>query len=193
MMRTKHLKLEGVIYGMCNCTTNGSGGQNLEVVSDLSLLEPVLKEYEGQTGAIISILQRAQDIYGYLPKDVLQRIAERTGYKRAKIYGIATFYGQFRFEPMGKHVIMQCHGTACHVLGSEEVSYALCDELGIQPGQTTKDGMFTLENVACLGCCGLAPVMMIDGEAYGKLTPDSARKVIRDFYRSEKGGASHEN
>jgi len=158
---------------------------------DLSLMEPVFKKYEGQSASLISILQDTQGIYGYLPLEALKTIADRTGNKKAKIYGIATFYSQFRLNPIGKYIILQCQGTACHVNGSDKISEAICDELGIEPGGTSKDGMFTLGNVACLGCCSLAPVMMINGEAYGNLTPDSAREVIRGIYKKEKGGASN--
>lgn len=154
---------------------------------DLSLMEPILKKYEGQSASLISILQETQGIYGYLPLSALNLIAEKTGNKRAKIYGIATFYAQFRLNPTGKYIILQCQGTACHVNGSKEVSRAICEELNIKPGETTEDGIFTLEDVACLGCCSLAPVMMINGEAYGNLTPDSARKIIREIYERERG------
>ena len=122
----------------------------------------------------------------------MQAIADNTDNKRAKIYGIATFYSQFRLNPVGKYVILQCQGTACHVLGSKAVGHAICDELGITPGQTTADGLFTLEDVACLGCCSLAPVIMINGEAYGKLTPDNVRKIVRDIAEAEKGGVVSE-
>lgn len=160
---------------------------------DLSLMEPILKKYEGQSASLISILQETQGLYGYLPLAALNLIAERTGNKRAKIYGIATFYAQFRLNPTGKYIILQCQGTACHVNGSEEVSRAICEELNIKPGETTEDGIFTLEDVACLGCCSLAPVMMINGEAYGNLTPDSARKIIREIYEKERRKNSDEN
>lgn len=178
---------------MCNCCEGKMESNFPDKKVDLSLLNPVFREFEGQSGSLISILQRAQDIYGYLPLDVLKCIADTTGNKRAKIYGIATFYAQFRLDPVGKYVILQCQGTACHVNGSEEVGKAICEELNINPGETTADGMFTLEDVACLGCCSLAPVMMINGEAYGKLTPDKAKQIIRDFYKKEKEGACHEN
>jgi NADH-quinone oxidoreductase subunit E len=169
----------------CSCK-NGSDSNCAVQNLDLSLLDPVFEEYSGQSGGLISILQRAQEIYGYLPVEVLQCIADRTGNKRSKIYGIATFYAQFRLEPVGKYVILQCQGTACHVNGSEKVKDALSDELGIKSGETTQDGLFTLEEVACLGCCSLAPVMMINGETYGKLTPENARSIIRDIIRKEK-------
>ncbi len=158
---------------------------------DLMLIDPVFEKYEGQSASLISILQETQGIYGYLPLEALKVIAERTGNKKAKVYGIATFYSQFRLSPTGKYIILQCQGTACHVNGSEKVSEAICDELGIEPGGTSADRIFTLEDVACLGCCSLAPVMMINGEAYGNLTPNSAREVIRGIYEKEKGGNSN--
>lgn len=159
---------------------------------DLTLLDPILREYAGQAGSLISILQKTQEIYGYLPLAALQAIADKTGHKRAKIYGIATFYSQFRLTPVGKYVVLQCQGTACHVLGSKAISSAICDELGIAPGGTTEDGLFTLEDVACLGCCSLAPVIMINGETYGKLTPNSVRKILQDIGQAEKGGVVSE-
>lgn len=160
---------------------------------DVALLEPIFIEYAGQKGSLISILQKTQEIYGYLPLSALQAIADKTGHKRAKIYGIATFYSQFRLTPVGKFVILQCQGTACHVLGSKAVGSVICNELGITPGETTADGLFTLEDVACLGCCSLAPVIMINGEAYGNLTPDSVRKVLQDIKDAEKGGVVSED
>lgn len=161
---------------MCNC--NGPK-------SDFSLLEPVLSKYADSASNLITILQKAQDIYGYLPKDVMYHIAERIGVTPAEIVGVATFYSQFRLTPIGKYLIMSCQGTACHVNGSERVSAAISDYLGIGNGETTADGLFTLENVACLGCCSLAPVIMINGEAYGNLTPDSAVAVIKDIQAKE--------
>lgn len=153
---------------------------------DLSLMDKVFDRYYNENGNLISILQDAQGVYGYLPLDVLKLIADKTGNKRAKVYGVATFYSQFRLNPIGKYIILQCQGTACHVNGSESVGNAICDELGIKPGETSSDGMFSLEDVACLGCCSLAPVIMVNGEAYGNLTPDRARKIIKDIYAKEK-------
>lgn len=156
---------------------------------DLSLMAPIFEEYAGQAGSIIGILQKTQDLYGYLPLAALQEIADKTGNKRAKIYGIATFYSQFRLNPVGKYIILQCQGTACHVNGSKVLGQAICEYLNIEAGETTEDGLFTLEDVACLGCCSLAPVIMINGETYGKLTPESARKILAEIQESEKGGA----
>ena len=149
--------------------------------SDLSLVEPTLNKYAEVKGSLIAILQETQEAYGYLPMDVMEHIAERTGTPLATIVGVATFYAQFRLEPVGKYLIMLCQGTACHVNGSELISSAITDELGIEDGQTTEDGMFSLEHVACLGCCSLSPVMMINGKTYGRLTPDKAKKVLRSL------------
>ena len=152
---------------------------------DTALLEPTLQEYASVKGSLITILQHAQDLYGYLPIELLNYIALRTGIKAAKVLGVATFYAQFRLEPIGKYLIMICQGTACHVNGSEAVQAALEEELGIKDGQTTADGLFSIKSVACLGCCSLSPVMMINGEAYGTLTPQKARDIIADIRSKE--------
>ena len=158
--------------------------------SDLSLIEPTLDTYADVPGSLIAILQQTQDVYGYLPMDVMEHIAERTGAPIATIIGVATFYAQFRLEPVGKYLIMLCQGTACHVNGSELISAAISDELGIEDGQTTPDGLFSLKHVACLGCCSLSPVMMINGKTYGSLTPDKAKKVLRQLAAEAEGGAA---
>lgn len=163
---------------MCQCNCTGPK-------SDLSLLSNVLNEYGGVSSNLITILQKAQGIYGYLPKDVMYHIAENVGVTPAEVMGVATFYSQFRLSPIGKYLIMSCQGTACHVNGSERVSAAISEYLGIGNGETTEDGLFTLEEVACLGCCSLAPVIMINGEAYGNLTPDSAVEVIKNIQKEE--------
>lgn len=155
--------------------------------SDLTLLRETLDHYKSIPGSLIAILQKAQDIYGYLPVDVIYHIAEETGVAPAKVMGVATFYTQFRLKPVGKYLIMLCQGTACHVNGSELIEQAIKDELGIVDGETTEDGLFTLKNVACLGCCSLSPVMMINGETYGSLTPDKTKNILRDL--AKQGGA----
>lgn len=152
-----------------------------ECKSDLTKLEPVLAEYGHVPGSLITILQHAQDIYGYLPTDVLWHVAEKTGIKPAKVLGVATFYTQFRFKPVGKYLIMLCQGTACHVNGAKLIEAALEEELGIKDGDTTDDGLFSLKTVACLGCCSLSPVMMINDETYGSLTPAKAKAIIREL------------
>ena len=161
----------------CNC--NGPK-------SDLSLLNDVMRDVENVPENLITILQKAQSIYGYLPKDVMYFVAERLKITPAEVVGVATFYSQFRLTPIGKHLIMACQGTACHVNGSARVSAAIEQYLGIKNGETTADGIFTFEHVACLGCCSLAPVIMIDGEAYGNLTPDKAVQILKDIKEKEE-------
>ena len=156
--------------------------------SDLSLIEPVLETYAEVPGSLIAILQETQDIYGYLPMDVMELISARTGTAIASVIGVATFYAQFRLQPVGKYLIMLCQGTACHVNGSELISAAITDELGIEDGQTTEDGLFSLKHVACLGCCSLSPVMMVTGKVYSSLTPDKAKKVLRTLRAEAEGG-----
>ena len=153
---------------------------------DFTLLDPVLEKYKDAKGSLIAVLQAAQEIYGYLPVELIERIAASTGEKPAKIQGVATFYTQFRAEPAGRHLIMLCKGTACHVNGSNILFDALSAELGVPDGGTTGDGLFTLSSVACLGCCSLSPAMMINGETYGSLTPEKAAAVIRGIRDSER-------
>ena len=157
--------------------------------SDLSLLEPVLTQYAETKGSLITILQHAQEIYGYLPQDVVRRISERTGIKPAKIMGVATFYTQFRLQPVGKYLIMLCKGTACHVNGSDLIEKTITEALGVHDGETTEDGLFTLKNVACLGCCSLSPVMMINEETYGSLTPEKTRAILAELREKAKEDA----
>ena len=158
---------------MCEC-----------VKSDLSLLDDILKKYAHVRGSLITILQKAQEVYGYLPADVIYYIAEQTGCTPAKVMGVATFYTQFRLNPIGKNLIMLCKGTACHVNGADAVEKAICEELKIKDGETSADGLFSLKTVACLGCCSLSPVMMINEDTYGSLTPTKAVEIIRTI----KGG-----
>jgi len=139
----------------------------------------VLDTYGREEGSLITILQKTQEIYGYLPDDAIRSIADYTGIKLAKIYGVISFYAQFRLTPAGKYEVLVCQGTACHVNGSNAIQEAILQELGIENGGTTADNLFTVNSVACLGCCSLSPVMMINGEAYGNLTPDSAKSIIR--------------
>ena len=142
-------------------------------------LQSVLETYGREEGSLITILQKTQDIFGYLPLEAIRHIACYTGVKPAKIYGVISFYAQFRLTPIGKYEVLVCQGTACHVNGSTAIQDAVLEELGIENGGTTPDSLFTVNSVACLGCCSLSPVMMINGEAYGSLTPDSAKKILK--------------
>ena len=153
---------------------------------NLELIDGVLEEYASVPGSLITILQHTQDIYGYLPKEAIQKISSATGIAEAEIMGVGTLYTQFRFEPVGKYLIMLCQGTACHVNSSELILQTIKDELGIDDGQTTKDGLFSLKCVACLGCCSLSPVMMINDDTYGSLTPDKTRKILNELREAAK-------
>ena len=152
---------------------------------DLSLIKDVLDKYADVKGSLISILQKTQEIYGYVPIDAVYHIAERTGLTPAKIMGVATFYAQFRFQAVGKYLIMICKGTACYVNGANAIADAVMEELGIGDNETTADGLFSLSLVSCLGCCSLAPVMMINEDTYGSLTPDKVKQILRDIRAKE--------
>ncbi len=145
---------------------------------DLTLLEPLLADAT-KPGSLIPILQGAQDLYGYLPADVLMAIAEATRIPLSKIYGVVTFYAQFSLEPRGRHLIRVCRGTACHVRGGKSGLGMVKRLLGVEDGETTRDMQFTFETVACLGACALAPVAVVDGTYYGKITPQRLEKIVR--------------
>ncbi len=149
-------------------------------------IDEIVGKYKGDPSAIIPILQDIQELLSYVPKDSIAYVADKLGVSPAKIYGIVTFYAQFRLQPLGKHIIMLCEGTACHVNGAKLISGAITDELGIKGGETTPDGLFTLEKVACIGCCSLSPVMVIGEETYAKLTPDATRKIIKEYQQKEQ-------
>ncbi len=158
---------------------------NIAAEIDLQPLESVLAACAAKPGSLITILQQTQELYGYLPRPALAEISRATGITPAKVLGVASFYTQFRLEPVGRYLIMLCQGTACHVNGAESISAVISEELGIADGQTTADGLFTLKHVACLGCCSLAPAMMINGEVYGNLTASSVRQVLHDLAAKE--------
>lgn len=157
---------------------------------DFGELDLFMETVKDMPGNLIVILQQAQNIYGYLPREVIAHISKKTGNTQARIYGVATFYTQFRLQPIGKNLIMLCQGTACHVSGSQDIEAAICDELKICDGETSDDGVFTLNNVACLGCCSLAPVMMIQNsageETYGNLTREKVLEIIGGIKEREE-------
>ena len=148
---------------------------------NLALIDGVLEKYADKKGSLITILQNTQEIYGHLPKSAIELISKKTNTPVSKIMGVATFYTQFRLEPVGKYLIMLCQGTACHVNSSELILQTIKDELGIDDGQTTQDGLFTLKCVACLGCCSLSPAMMINGNTYGSLTPTKTKQILKQL------------
>lgn len=144
-----------------------------------------INSFERSPSSLIPLLQKTQETFGYLPKEAIEEISRYLGVPVSRVLGVATFYAQFRFEPLGKYVIKICHGTACHVNGAENIAQALREETGIDEGQTTPDGLITIERVACLGCCSLAPVIMINDKVYGKLTGEAVRKLIRKLKKGE--------
>lgn len=143
---------------------------------DLSKIEKILEKYKNARGAVIPILQMVQAEYGYLPEPIVDLIAERLHISTHEIVGVATFYAQFHLKPRGQHIIKMCCGTACHVKGAKKVLEKLSQTLEVSTGMTTKDNVFTLEEVACLGACSLAPVMMVDEDIHGKLAPDTLQR-----------------
>ena len=147
-------------------------------------IEPILAKYpNARRDALIPILQDIQEAHGYLNREAVLRVGEYLNLPASKIYGVATFYNQFRFQPAGRFHIQVCRGTACHVKGSGAVLGALQRELSIEAGQTTRDGLFSLEVVACIGACGLAPVICINGKFHAKVTPDAVREVLGEYRR----------
>ena len=148
-------------------------------------LKPVAKiipkysrDYESN---LIAILQETQDVYGYLPKSVMKEISKLTDVPLTRIFGVVTFYSQFTLTPRGKHAIKICNGTACHVRGVDEVKEKVKEHLNVSEGETTADFKFTLETVACIGTCFLAPVMMVDDRYFGKLTTESVTDVVKEY------------
>lgn len=152
-----------------------------EVVIPEEDIEKIIEKYPPERSSMIPILQESQEQFGYLPRIVMERIASYLNLPESKVYGVATFYAQFRFEPLGDHVVKICHGTACHVNGAENITETLENELGVDTGETTDDGSFTLQRVACLGCCSLAPVIMVDGTAHGNLDRDKLKDVLQKY------------
>jgi NADH-quinone oxidoreductase subunit E len=149
---------------------------------DLTPLDGIVaRQHARGRAALIPVLQQAQDHYGYLPEGALEQIARRLRLPLSVVYGVVTFYAQFHLTPRGRHTIRACQGTACHVRGGKAVLNALQRAVGLRPGETTPDMRFTLETVACLGCCFLAPAMMVDDQYYGKLAPRDVETVLEQF------------
>jgi len=157
-----------------------------ESTINLSAVDTIIARHGTAADKAIPLLQDIQTHYGYLPQEALQYLASKTKCTQGQIYGVVTFYSQFRLAPVGKHMIRVCHGTACHVQGAERISQTVTEMLDIEDGETTEDGLFTLEKVACLGCCSLSPVIMIDDTVYGKLTRKQVQKILKRQIEQEK-------
>ena len=149
-----------------------------EEALDLAPLQEVLEQYKTQQGAVIPVLQKAQGIYGWLPREVLEAVSEGMNVPLSRIYGVATFYSQFYLARRGRHIVRQCDGTACHVRGAAQIIDAVEKHLGIKAGETTHDYRVTFEVVYCLGSCGLAPVAMVDDQVVGHLVPETAIAIL---------------
>jgi NADH-quinone oxidoreductase subunit E len=152
-----------------------------EEMLDLAPLDEILEKYQGRKGAVIPILQQAQAVFGYLPREVLEAISSKTHVPLSDLYGVATFYAQFYLTRRGKHIIRSCDGTACHVRGAAPMIEIVEKELGISAGQTTPDYQYTYEVVYCLGSCGLAPVAVIDDKVVGHMTPAKLVEIIKEL------------
>lgn len=150
-----------------------------------------LWRYEGAPGDLIPLLQSAQDHFGYIPRRAISYISSVTSIPESEIYGVITFYSQFRLRPMGKFVIRVCAGTACHVSGAKMIIDTVEDEAGVGVGDTSEDGLFTLQTVACIGCCSLAPVVMVNEDTHGNLNPASTRKLVRRVARNARKNADN--
>ena len=144
-------------------------------------LNAVIAECKGNNSMLMHVMQVAQDIYGYLPFEVQQMIADGMGVSLEKVYGVATFYAQFALSPKGKYAISVCLGTACYVKGSQEVLDEICAQLGLGPDECTADGKFSIEACRCIGACGLAPVMTINDDVYGKMTAAEVKTILAKY------------
>ncbi len=148
-------------------------------------IEPILSRYQGgKRDMLIPILQEIQEVRGFLSREAVIRVGRHLGLPASKVFGVATFYNQFRFQPIGRYHVQCCRGTACHVKGSAAVLEAIELALGIKAGQTTRDGLFSLEVVACMGACGLAPTINVNGEFYAGVAPESIREILNSYRKA---------
>lgn len=164
----------------CCCCSEGKNDERY------AKLDQIIADHVGQPGALIPVLHQAQELFGFLPDDVQKRVADGLNVPLADVYGVITFYSLFSLQPRGKYNIGLCLGTACYVKGADAILEALKKELGIAPGETSSDGLFTLTITRCLGACAMAPVMMIDEDVHGRLTPDRIPEILAKYRQAEK-------
>lgn len=155
-------------------------------MEDSDKLSGLIQKYRDENGTVIGLLQDIHQEYGYLPEEILNRVSHEIDTPLSTLYSLATFYSSFRLEPMGKHHIRSCVGTACHVKGAPFVVSTIERELGIKAGETTPDGRFTFDTVNCLGACALAPLVVIDDEYHGKMNQDTVRKLLNDLKKESE-------
>lgn len=149
-------------------------------------IDSILIKYVNPEESLIAVLQEVQGAFGYISREAVEAITEKTGIPSSRIMGVASFYAGFRLKPLGKYRVMVCMGTACHVNGAERIGDTVRRELGIDAGDVTEDGLFSWEEVACLGCCSISPAMMINETAYGNLTPDKIAAIFNEIREDEK-------
>ncbi len=148
---------------------------------DLSQVDSIVEPYLGKKEMVIPILQKVQEHFGYLPRPAMEQVALRMHIPLSRLYGVTTFYAQFKLKPRGRNIIRVCKGTACHIQGSPKISERIEDILDVESGETTDDLRFTLEEVACIGCCALAPVIMVNDDPHGRLTPDKVKDILESY------------
>lgn len=158
----------------CKCGHQDEGAK-------LEALQKAFEKYRGAKGTLIPLLQEAQEIYGYLPKEVMELVSKEVKVPFSKTFGVATFYAQFHLKPRGRNIIRVCQGTACHVRGGARVFEGVQESLGIKKNETTEDLRYTLETVACIGACGLAPAMMVNDDTHGRLSPEKAAEILKQY------------
>jgi len=148
---------------------------------DLSQVDSIVEPYLGKKEMVIPVMQKVQEHFGYLPRPAMEHVARRMRIPLSRLYGVTTFYAQFKMKPRGRYIIRVCKGTACHIQGSPKISERLEELLGIPGGETTDDLKFTLEEVACIGACALAPVIMVNDNPHGRLTPDKMKEILESY------------
>jgi len=148
---------------------------------DLSQVDSIIEPYLGRKEMVIPILQKVQEHFGYLPRPAMEHVSRRMRIPLSRLYGVTTFYAQFKLKPRGRNIIRVCKGTACHIQGSPKISERIEEILDVESGDTTEDLRFTLEEVACIGCCALAPVIMINDDPHGRLTPDKVKDILESY------------
>lgn len=153
----------------------------LEMKEKMNKLDEIIESHKSQQGSLMPILHETQELFGYIPEEAMKKISKELNIPMSEIYGVATFYSRFTLKPRGEHTIGVCLGTACYVKNAQLVFERLQKELNVKPGDTTEDGKFTLEATRCLGCCGLAPVIMIGEDVYGKLVPDDIPAILSKY------------
>ena len=163
-----------------------------KMTTDEALIETIVRRYDGEIGMLIPMMQDLQAECGYLPVDQLRRLAQRLDLPLSRMYAVATFYTSFRLAPKGQHEVTLCLGTVCYLKGAGEISGRICTEFQVEAGGTTQDGLFTFQAVNCVGACAVAPVMIVDGEYYNGMTPESATEILRSLPAQEEAGREEE-